>query len=496
MSQPIKRIIILGSGSAGLLVSLALKKKHPDLPVVIIRSKNIPIIGVGEGATTPVTSFLHDFLGVNTASFFTIAKPTWKLGIRFDWGPRKTFYYPFHASADLRLNGVARPMGFYAGDHLDYADPSSSLMAHNKAFARSSNGSPDMAGRHFAYHFENESFVSFLEQVAAAWGVTTIEDTVVDVRRDGMGVSSLVLESGRVEAADLFVDCSGFVSALLGKTLGEPFVNFKSTLFCERAVVGGWARGDEPIKPYTTAQTMNAGWSWQIEHENRINRGYVYSADFISDADAEREFRQVNPKVGATRIVKFVSGRYARTWVGNVVGIGNSAAFVEPLEATALGSICMQAQLLAESLVESGRRLIPIHASLYNDRIARNTDSIRRFLAIHYKFNTKLDTPFWRECREKVDLAGAESVVEYYQETGPDDYWKHSLLDVFDFATTTGYLQLLVGQNVPCKVSVNPAPAERRILSEYFSRNRSLGLNGFSVAEMLQISRDPRNRWN
>jgi tryptophan halogenase len=477
-------------------VSLALRKKHADLPVAIIRSKSIPIIGVGEGATTPVTSYLHDFLGVNTASFFKIAKPTWKLGIRFDWGPRKTFYYPFHPSADLRVPGVARPVGFYAGDRLNDADPISALMAHNKAFARGGNGSPDMAGRHFAYHFENENFVDFLEQVAAASGVTTIEDTVVAVRRAGSGISSLVLESGRVESADLFVDCSGFVSALLGKTLGEPFISYKSTLFCERAVVGGWARGDEPIKPYTTAQTMTAGWSWQIEHEHRINRGYVYSPDFISDDDAEREFRQVNPRLGATRIVKFVAGRYARTWVGNVVGIGNSAAFVEPLEATALGSICMQAQLLAESLVESGQRFIPIHMSLYNDRVARNTDSIRRFLAVHYKFNTLLDTPFWKECREKVDLAGAESMVEYYQQTGPGDYWKHSLLDIFDFATTTGYLQLLVGQDVPGKVVADPTPAEAKILREHFARNRNIAMSGFSVAQMLQISRDPRNTWN
>jgi tryptophan halogenase len=200
--------------------------------------------------------------------------------------------------------------------------------------------------------------------------------------------------------------------------------------------------------------------------------------------------------LGATRIVKFVAGRYARTWVGNVVGIGNSAAFVEPLEATALGSICMQAQLLAESLVESGQRFIPIHMSLYNDRVARNTDSIRRFLAVHYKFNTLLDTPFWKECREKVDLAGAESMVEYYQQTGPGDYWKHSLLDIFDFATTTGYLQLLVGQDVPGKVVADPTPAEAKILREHFARNRNIAMSGFSVAQMLQISRDPRNTWN
>src|SRR4030095_13528653 len=121
--------------------------------------------------------------------------------------------------------------------------------------------------------------------------------------------------------------------------------------FNDRAVVGGWDRAaGEPIKPYTTCQTMNSGWCWQIEHERRVHRGYVYFSAFISDENAEREFRAACPRVGPTRIVKFVSGRYERNWVKNVVAIGNASGFVEPLEATALGVIAMQCRLLAGSL--------------------------------------------------------------------------------------------------------------------------------------------------
>ena len=496
MVQPIQKVVVLGSGSAGLLVALALKKRHPDLPVVIVRSKTIPIIGVGEGSTTPVTQFLHDFLNVNSARLFQIAKPTWKLGMRFHWGARKTFFYPFHSGADLMIPGVARQVGFYADSNLVYADPYSALMAHDKVFARDMRGAPVMAGRRFAYHFENESFVAFLQAMATGCGITTVEGTVVDVRHDATQISSLVMDSGHTQSADLFVDCSGFSSALLGKALQEPFISYKSTLFCDKAVVGGWDRGDEIIKPYTTVQTMDAGWSWQIEHENRINRGYVYCDGFISDTQAEHEFRLKNPKITDTRIVKFISGRYTRTWVGNVVAIGNSAAFVEPLEATALGSICMQAQLLAESLTESNRAIVPIHVSLYNDRIARNTDSIRRFLAIHYRLNALLDTPFWKECREKVDLAGAESIIEYYQQTGPGTYWGHGLLDIYDFAGMTGFLQLLVGLGVPHQAIVHATAAEQKILSDHFAANRSLGATGFDVKQMLQLARDPRATWN
>ncbi len=491
MGPTIKKVIVLGSGSAGLLTALALKKKHPDLQVTIVRSKTIPVIGVGEGATQPVTSFLHNFLEISTKDFFRIARPTWKLGIKFIWGPRGTFYYPFHDSANIRIKGIPRELGFYAGDDLNYIDPSSALMACGKVFIRDPNGFPHMPAQHFAYHFENESFVEFLQTVADQWGIGLVEETVVDVIHNETDVSALVLGNGQKESADLYCDCSGFESVLLGKRLKEPFIDFKSTLFCDRAVVGGWDRTNEPIAPYTTAQTMNAGWSWQIEHEKRINRGYVYCADFISDADAEKEFRQVNPRVGPTRIVKFKAGRYARTWVGNVVGIGNSAAFVEPLEATALGSICMQARMLAESLFESDRQLLPMHRDLYNERISRNVDSIRWFLSVHYKFNTQLDTPFWQHCRSSTDVSGAQKVIDYYKQVGPSTFWESSILDVYDFATMTGYLQLLVGQRVPHAMDAKLTPEQRAVFNQRLNQNRQAALAGFTVEQALEMLKHP-----
>jgi len=117
-------------------------------------------------------------------------------------------------------------------------------------------------------------------------------------------------------------------------------------------------------------------------------------------------------------------------------------------------------------------------------------------MVIHHKFNTLLDTPYWRECREKVDLAGAEGVIEYYRKSGPGETWSHGVVDSFDFATVTGYSQLLVGQNVLRRAKVYPTPTEPGIPSEHFARNRQLGIRGFSVKEMLQFGRDPRNTWN
>src|SRR6185436_5095512 len=152
----------------------------------------------------------------------------------------------------------------------------------------------------------------------------------------GEGIAALVAEDGRRITGDLYIDSSGFRSELLGRALQEPFLNYDDALFCDKAVIGGWPRTNEPILPYTTAETMDSGWCWQIEHENFINRGYVYSSAFISDDAAREELLRKNPKVATVpRVVRFRSGRYERSWVGNVVAVGNAAGFVEPLEATA-----------------------------------------------------------------------------------------------------------------------------------------------------------------
>src|SRR5204863_1393238 len=121
-----------------------------------------------------------------------------------------------------------------------------------------------------------------------------------------------------------------------------------------------------------------------------IDRGYVHSSAFISDADAEAEFRAKNPKVQSTRIVKFISGRYERAWVKNVFAIGNASGFVEPLESTSLAAICIQCKALAESLHDCDCDLPPSLIKQCNRKSAWNWDRIRQFLSIHYRFNTRL----------------------------------------------------------------------------------------------------------
>jgi tryptophan halogenase len=492
----VKKIIVLGGGSAGFLAAAALRLYLPDIPLTVIRSKDIGIIGVGEGSTIALTDFLHQFLRVKAKTFFDVARPTWKLGLKFIWGPRPCFHYGFAAQVDTRIPyaQLNKAVGYYIGDDMSDWDPYAAFMSQEKVFARGPDGLP-IVHQDLSYHFENEKFVTFLEGYLRARGATIVEDTVEHVTRDDHGVTALHLQSSRVESADLYVDASGFFSRLLGKAMNEPFIPFDSSLFCDRAIAGGWARSNEPIRPYTTCETMNSGWCWQIEHEERINRGYVYASAFISDDEAEKEFRAKNPQVGPTRVVKFVSGRYQRGWVGNVVTVGNSSGFVEPLEATALGIIAIQSRLIVGTLIDSDRQLRPTQIAQFNRHHERIWENIRGFIAMHYKFNTRLDTPFWQTCREKTDLGVAASIVEYYQENGPSNFWAPTLLDPFEPFKIGGYATLLMGMNVPHRAAYKALDAEKQWWEEWRQRNHRLAEDAMTVKEALHAVHAPTWQW-
>jgi tryptophan 7-halogenase len=493
----IDRVIVLGGGSAGFLAALALKSKHPDLQVTVIRSKDIGIIGVGEGSTAVLTRFLHDYIRVGTRKFFEVAQPTWKLGLRFLWGPRGSFNYTFNNTQLTGiLKGMPRMKACYCWDEMENEDPLSALMSQNKGFERDFKGEP-VFHPNIAYHVENEKFVRFLEEFAVSMKIPILEDKVTSVEQNDHGIVALQLESGRRETADLFVDASGFVSFLLSQKLHEPFISFQKSLFCDRAVVGGWDRKDmedQTIRPYTTCEAMDSGWCWQIEHENRINRGYVYSSGFISDADAEKEFRTKNPKVGPTRIVPFISGRYRNLWVKNVVAVGNAGGFVEPLEATALGAISFQAATLADTLTDCGRDPTPSAQRQFNRAQAGSWDDIRDFLTVHYKFNTAHDTPFWRHCREATDVGGAADFIEVYQENGPCTWLEGTLSKNNQFGSA-GFLALMLGQKVAHGRRHSPTGPELQAWSAEKQRMKSIALNGLSVRQTLAAIRSPSWKW-
>jgi tryptophan halogenase len=494
----IKNVLVLGAGSAGLLVALSLKRKIPQLQVRVVRSPEIGVIGVGEGTTPNFPQHLFDYLGLSRKQFYAAAQPTWKLGIRFLWGPRDHFNYGFSQALDSHWHGLPRPNGYYCDEDFRDCDLPTALMSQDKVFARQPNGGgPDVQGWH-AFHIENKKFVETLEIATRASGVQIIDGKVSGVQRqpDGEGITAVMLEDGRQLDADFFVDASGFRSELLGRALEEPFISYDRSLFCDRAVIGGWERTDEPILPYTTAETMEAGWSWQIEHEHHINRGYVYSSQAISDDDARSEFLRKNPKAPKDgRIVKFRSGRYRRNWVGNVVAIGNSAGFVEPLEATALMVVCAESRTLVDCLLHTALAPTPSMVRLYNRTTADTWDEVRNFLALHYKLNTRLDNPFWRHCREDTDVSGIGEMLEFYEENGPTGFNRHLLHGNGGNFGIEGWLVMLVGNRFPYRARHVASAQERGEWERRCAELAAQARTGMSVKEALGYVRHPGWQW-
>lgn len=491
----VRDALVLGAGSAGLIVALTLKRKVPDLKVRVVRSPALGIIGVGEGTTLAFPKHFFEYLKLKPQQFYAEAEPTWKLGIKFLWGPREHYFYTFAYEFQQRYPELTRNNGFFFNDESGgVAGPVSAFIAENKAFPKGPDGKPVFHTSH-AFHIENKKLVGWLENVCRTFGIEIIDATVT-AERGEQGIAALITEKGERLTSDLYVDASGFRSELLGRALETPYVSYADTLFCDRAVIGGWHRTDEPILPYTVAETMDAGWAWQIEHKTFINRGYVYSSAFISDEAAQAELLRKNPKISnEPRVVKFPSGRYAKNWVGNVVGVGNSAGFVEPLEATALQVICVEASTLADSLIDSVKEPTPTLIELYNRYNGQAWDDIRDFLGVHYAFNTRLDTPFWQAARHDVKLHGAQFLVDFYKENGPSVVAGAQLLHPSNSFGMDGYLAMLVGQNVPHKKPHTPSPAEAKAWQNRCAAWRAEARRGFDVKQCLQAVRQSAPKW-
>jgi tryptophan halogenase len=343
-------------------------------------------------------------------------RPTFKLGIRFLWGLPETgdFHYPFGPVRFLE------PV-VHGGDPKDVSLQSMLMAAGAVPLYREDGRWTCRLGTEAAYHLDNERFVAWLQRQAAAAGIERIAATVAEVERseDGEEVRALRTTDGRRLAFDLFVDCTGFRSLLLEQTLGSPWIGFDSSLWTDRAVVGPVPHGGA-VRPYTTAETLSSGWCWSTPQEDCDHRGYVFASAFLSPEEAEAEMRRANPGMGPARLVRFRAGRHGHFWKGNVVALGNSYGFVEPLESTALHMLIRQIGLFVRAFpLRRGERGLPEELSR---KVGAWWDYLRWFLALHYKFNRRVDSPFWRACRQDVDVSQHAGLLAAFRERGPLTY--------------------------------------------------------------------------
>jgi tryptophan 7-halogenase len=487
-------VLVLGGGSAGLIAAMTVKRVMPQVRVQVVRSGEMGVIGVGESTTPNLPYHLFQYLGINPRRFYALVEPTWKMGIHFLWGSRPSFEYSFEPQMDVRFPELSRPNGYYCDDEFSYMNLQSSLMAEKKVFDRQPNGGGPIIPTWHAFHLDNPKLVRGLEQFASELGIELIDAVVEGAECGPAGIAAIVLQDGRRLAADFFIDASGFRSELLGRTLEEPFISYSDSLFNDRAMVGSWPRTDEPILPYTTAETMDAGWCWQIEHRDEINRGYVYSSAAISDDAARAELERKNPKVQIRdRIIKFRTGRFRRAWVDNVVAIGNACGFVEPLESSALMVVCWQCETFIELVNFVG--ITPSIQNFFNLKWADTWDELRDFLTLHFCANTRLDTPYWEHCREDADDSRLDGLLDFYEENGPTGFCRYQLQNTGSRFGIEGFLTLLVGQQYPYRNRHRASQAERQTLDARRAQFKAQAQQGLDVKEALQFISHPQWKW-
>jgi tryptophan halogenase len=476
---------VIGGGTAGYFAALAIKRRFPELTVTVVESSAVPIIGVGEATTTLMPPFLHRQLGLDIVELFASVGATFKLGIKFEWGPAEagSFTYPF---------GDASPIDSFAYErNLRAQSLTSMLIGDNRGpVVRAPDGSllSLLPSLKFAYHLDNKPFVAYLARAARRAGVLHVDTKLVGVEPvpAGGGIAALRDDAGRELRFDFYVDATGFRSLLLEGALGSPFESYASSLFCDRAIVATVPQHGE-VEPCTTAETMAAGWCWRIPIVGEDHRGYVHSSAFIDEAAATAEMRAKNPGMGEPWVVRFRSGRHRDFWIGNTVAVGNAYGFVEPLESTALHMVILEIAYVLEGLARArDGRPDPSYAATASHRVGAHWDYLRWFLAVHYRYNSRLDTPFWRAARSDVDVSGMGDELERFRREGP---WLASKGRRFAVADPTfgysGLMMLLLGQHAPGADHARPS-MDRAAWDATVARHRGVAARALPHRETLQ----------
>lgn len=446
----IKKLVILGGGTAGwMTAALAAKVLGRVVDITLVESDRIGTVGVGEATIPPILHFNHG-LGLDEKEFLKATQGAIKLGIQFENWHRKGDSYmhafgslgknlPFcdfhHVWCKSRLSGADASLWDYS---LNYQ------AAINNRFAPLANiKGTNLPGISYAYHFDAGLYAQFLRRFSESKGVKRIEGTVKNVQlrpQDGF-VESLLLEDGQSVSGDLFVDCTGMAALLIEKTLGVDFEDWSRWLPCDRAMAVPSA-GSRPIVPYTRSIAHEAGWQWRIPLQHRSGNGIVYSSKYWSD-DHARAVLMGNldgEALGEPRVIPFRTGRRARQWDKNVVSIGLSSGFLEPLESTSIHLIQTSVTRLLKSFPHAG--IQPEEVAEFNRQSRAEIERIRDFIILHYKLNARDDSAFWRRCAEMDVPAALTEKIALFRTTGK------IFRDFDDLFTEVAWLQVMIGQGV------------------------------------------------
>ena len=403
------KIIIVGGGSAGWMVASTLVNRFPNKDITVIESPNIPIVGVGESTLGQINHWLK-MLGIKDEDFMPHTDASYKLSIRFEDFYKKGdggFHYPFGDVVETKKLGLkqwwfekkARYPETPVTDYANWLYQNMALVNNNVIFKNEKNELDHFDFQyHTAYHFDATKFGLWLkDHYCIPRGVKHIKEDIKTIEQDDNGIKSL----NKKYKADLFIDCTGFKSLLLGETLKEEFISFEDILPNNKA----WAtkipykNKKKELESFTNCTAIENGWVWNIPMWTRIGTGYVYSDKFVDDETALKQFQKHLGKKAPKnksdyKNIKMKVGIHKRLWIKNVAAIGLSAGFIEPLESNGLYSV-------HEFLIELVRNLKREKVSQwdkdnYTFTCRQKFENFVEFVALHYALSHRDDTEYWK----------------------------------------------------------------------------------------------------
>ncbi|MEM7282531.1 MAG: tryptophan halogenase family protein [Pseudomonadota bacterium] len=448
MSDTIKKLVIVGGGTAGWMSASLLKRVlGPQLDIELVESDAIGIVGVGE-ATIPPIQHVNNVLGLNEAEFLRETKATIKLAIQFEnWrvqneGYFHTFGAPGRSQAFCHFHHFWL-RGLQHGFETDLWDYDLNYLCCKAGkFAKLQVKDP-VWELQYAYHFDAGLYGQYLRRYSENIGVKRTEGLIEDVQvnSESGDVESLKLESGEVISGDFFVDCSGGRGLLISKTLNTEFEDWSHWLPCDRAMAVPSERFSKTL-PYTRSIAHSAGWQWRIPLQHRNGNGLVYSSHYYSDDDAaDVLLNNLDSEVIADpKIIPFRTGRIKQQWNKNVVAVGLSSGFLEPLESTSIHLIQSAIVRLITLFPHAG--VTPQLVGEYNRQSQLEFEYIRDFIILHYHLNERDDSQFWQDLRHMEVPDRITEKIELFRANGT------LTNDNFDIFLEPSWLYVMLGQGV------------------------------------------------
>jgi tryptophan 7-halogenase len=405
--RSIRSIIIVGGGSAGWMTAAALSSAlNGNCAITLIESEEIGTVGVGEATIPPIRTF-NEMLGIDERDFVKATQGSFKLGIEFvDWATLgHRYFHPFGPHG--RQFDMVPQHQYWLKARAE--GDTSNLDDHSMAWQMAKAGrfappSPDqrnvMSTFDYAYHFDAGLYARFLRSYSEQRGVTRIEGKIGGVSQNSETgfVEAVTMEDGRSFSGDLFIDCSGFRGLLIEGALGAGYEDWTHWLPCDSAVAVPCASVPGGLTPYTRSTAREAGWQWRIPLQHRTGNGYVYCSNFIAHEDAAKTLlaNLDGAPLGDPRPLRFQTGRRKSYWTKNVIAIGLSSGFLEPLESTSLHLI--QAGISKLLALFPDRDFDPQVIDEYNRIAITEVERIRDFIILHYKLTQRDDSELWRYC--------------------------------------------------------------------------------------------------